>query len=131
MSERKPFEGVLGNTKELRALQKLLSMPDFDFNVSELSRVAGMSRNSAMVTIAKFQQWGILVKKMRRGNMDFYTIDLNDPLVITLKCLNDSLNQKMFPEVVDALDNFEQGEGTKVNAYSSGCPSKSIRRRGA
>jgi len=131
MNERKPFEGVLGNTKELRAIQKLLSMPDIDFNVSELSRIAGMSRNSAMVTIAKFQQWGILVKKMRRGNMDFYTIDLSDPLVITLKCLNDSLNQKMFPEVVDALDNFEEGEGTKANAPASGCPSKSIRRRGA
>jgi hypothetical protein len=128
MKERKPFEGLLGNTKELRAMQKLMSMSDFDFNISELSKVVGVSRNSAMVITYKFLEWGILIKKMRRGNMDFFTLDKKSPLVIAMESLNDSLNAKMFPEIEEVLERVDNPDGPKNETSVARCPSKSSSR---
>lgn len=40
----RPFEGILGNTVELRILEKLIAQPDAEFNVSELGTITGVSR---------------------------------------------------------------------------------------
>jgi len=109
-------------------MQKLTSMSDFDFNISELSRVVGVSRNSAMDITDKFLEWGILVKKMRRGNMDFFTLDRRSPIVVAMGYLNDSLNAKMFPEIEEALGEGTQVDRTRNDISATRCPSKSMSR---
>ena len=123
MTERRPFEGIIGNTKELRALQKLLAMSGFDFNISELSRTIGVSRNSGAEITEKFLQWGIVNRKMRRGNMDFFKLNLESPLVIAMNQFGNAVAMMMFPEIEGVLDEAEQvaeaqGEGTKTSPPS-------------
>jgi hypothetical protein len=128
MKDSKPFEGLLGNSKELRAIQKLMSMPDYDFNISELSRAIGVSRNSAMAITEKFLEWGLLVKKMRRGNMDFYTLDHKSPVVMAMESLNDSLIMRMFPEVEEAIEEVDDAHETRNESSVTRCLSKSKNR---
>jgi len=64
-----PFEGVLGNTVQLRLLQHLMSTPRLDFNITELQRITKVSRPSVDRTIKNFVQWGMVRETGRRGNM--------------------------------------------------------------
>ncbi|MCK9278853.1 MAG: ArsR family transcriptional regulator, partial [Methanoculleus sp.] len=57
----RPFEGVFGNTCELRLLEFLLPLYDMKFNVTELSEEAGVSRVTAGRVVKKFVEWGILI----------------------------------------------------------------------
>ncbi|CVK34330.1 conserved protein of unknown function [Methanoculleus bourgensis] len=41
----RPFEGVFGNTCELRLLEFLLPLDGMKFNITELSEEAGVSRS--------------------------------------------------------------------------------------
>jgi hypothetical protein len=74
----KPFEGILGNTKELRVLERLIASPSVEFNPTNLGRMAGISRDSAIKTIEKLAHWNLLVFTDRKGNMDFYKLNEED-----------------------------------------------------
>ncbi len=101
-TKNRPFEGILGNTVELRILERLLASPDAEFNVSELGTMAGVHRDSASKVIEKFLRWNILVRKSR-GKMDFFRLNTEEPLVTSVNALNDSIIMQMFPEVEETL----------------------------
>lgn len=105
----RPFEGILGNTKELRVLERLIASPRIEFNPTDLGRMTGVSRDSAIKTIEKLTQWNIIIFSSRKGNMDFFKLNEEEPMVIALKAFNDSIIVQMFPEVVDELDQIEEG----------------------
>jgi len=96
--KQKPFEGVLGNTSELRLLQYLISLPKLDFNISELSRVSGVTRPPVDRVIKRFAEWGIVSVLPRRGNMTFYKLDEESPIVNALTDFNNALIEEMYPE---------------------------------
>lgn len=43
----KPFEGLLGNSGELRMIEYLLPLEGIDFNITELGEEVGVSRVTA------------------------------------------------------------------------------------
>ena len=94
-----PFEGVLGNTVQLRLLQHLMSTPRLDFNITELQRITKVSRSSVDRTIKNFVQWGMVRETGRRGNMTFYAINEESQLVRSMRQFNNSLMEIMFPEL--------------------------------
>mgnify|MGYP000990771578 CR=1 FL=1 len=95
----KPFEGVLGNTVQLKLLQYLMSTPRLDFNITELKRVTRVSRPSVDRTVKNFVQWGIVRETGKRGNMTFYAINEESQLVISMRRFNNGLMEIMFPEL--------------------------------
>ena len=102
----RPFEGILGNTVELRIIEKLIAMPDAEFNVTELGNMSGVHRDSASKVIEKFLRWNIIQKVSRRGNMDLFQLNSDEPLVISMNTFNDSIIMQMFPEVEEALEDM-------------------------
>jgi len=96
--KERPFEGILGNTSELRLLEYLISLPKLDFNISELSRVSDVSRPPVDKVIKKFANWGIVQVLPRRGNMTFYKLDEESPIVAALTDFNNALIEEMYPE---------------------------------
>ncbi|HOE52842.1 MAG TPA: hypothetical protein PKO24_04335 [Methanomassiliicoccales archaeon] len=102
----RPFEGILGNTVELRILERLIASPDAEFNVAELSSMTGVHRDSASKVINKFVGWNVLVRTTK-GKMDFYRLNSDEPLVVSINAFNDSLIMQMFPEVRAAMESVE------------------------
>lgn len=102
----RPFEGILGNTVELRILERLIASPDAEFNVAELSSMTGVHRDSASKVINKFVGWNVLVR-ITKGKMDFYRLNSYEPLVVSINAFNDSLIMQMFPEVKAAMESVE------------------------
>ncbi len=99
MSE-KPFEGVLGNSIQLRLLQHLMSAPKLDFNITELERITGVSRPSVDHVIKMFRQWGIALETDKRGNMKFYSINDESNLVASMRQFNCRFNGANVPRTV-------------------------------
>jgi|GEM_PF-1907692 len=91
----KPFEGILGNNCVLRLLEYLLSLPNFDFNVTELSRVSGVSRPRTNDVIKNFLEWKIVREKMERGNMRFYELNKESPLVDAMYYFNHGITSQL------------------------------------
>ena len=106
----RPFEGILGNTKELRVLERLIASPKMEFNPTTLGRMTGVSRDSAIKTIEKLTIWNIIVFSNRKGNMDFYKLNEEEPMVIALNAFNDSIIVQMFPEVMNELEQTKEGK---------------------
>jgi len=96
-TDDEPFGDVLGNTVELRLLEHLLATPKLDFNVTELARAVEVSRPSTNSAVKKFVSFGIAKVVSRRGNMNFYAINEDDPMVGALYRFSDALIDKEHP----------------------------------
>lgn len=109
----RPFEGVLGNTCELRLLESLLPLDDMGFNVTELSEEAGVSRVTAGRVVKKFVEWGILNADNRK--VTNYSLNRSSPIVRSLESLNNALIGRMLGEgEVEEIRNHlrEHGRGS-------------------
>ncbi len=58
--DARPFENLFGETSELRLVEKLLSMPTFEFSITELAQTAGLSRLSTYRAVRKFEKWALV-----------------------------------------------------------------------
>lgn len=85
-----PFEGLFGDSSQLRLIEKLLAMPSFEFSKSELAQIAGISRPSVYRALRLFEQWNF-VRRLRRGKRIRYQLDVDSPLVIALYDVNHAL----------------------------------------
>jgi hypothetical protein len=89
----RPFEGVFGNTCELRLLEFLLPLYDMKFNITELSEEAGVSRVTTGRVVKKFVEWGILIATNDRVLQ--YSINPASPIVRSLEIMNNALIGRM------------------------------------
>lgn len=89
----RPFEGVFGNTCELRLLEFLLPLDDMKFNITELSEEAGVSRVTAGRVVKKFVEWGILTATNDR--IPQYSINPASPIVRSIDIMNNALIGRM------------------------------------
>jgi DNA-binding transcriptional ArsR family regulator len=95
----RPFEGLLGNNCELRMLEFLLPLHGIEFNISELAKEAGVSRVTATRIIKKFVDWEVLTP-VKRGNVTYYSINHNSPIVKTIEQLNNVIIEKMLGDEI-------------------------------
>ena len=93
MTRPHPFEGVFGNTCELRLLEFLLALDDMKFNITELSEEAGVSRVTVGRVVRKFIKWGILTASNDR--IPQYSINPASSIVRSLEIVNNSLIGQM------------------------------------
>jgi DNA-binding transcriptional ArsR family regulator len=85
-----PFEGVLGNSSELRMLEYLLPLEGIDFNITELAEGIGVSRVTVTRIVKKFVELGVLNSK-KTSRITYYSINLDSPIVKNIDQLNNIL----------------------------------------
>ena len=95
---RKAFEGIFGNTAELRILEFLLPLEGLSFNLSELAEEAEVSRPTVQKVVEKFVKHGILKTSRTQGNTTFYEIDTASPFVTLFEEINNVLIEEMLDE---------------------------------
>ena len=95
-----PFVGILGNTSAMRILEYLISLPKFDFNVTELSENAEISRPTADGVIRKFLKWEVIKIKEKRSGITYYQLNEESQLVLSIITFNQAIINKMFPETL-------------------------------
>lgn len=93
MTRPRPFEGVFGNTCELRLLEFLLALDDMEFNITELSEEAEVSRVTVGRVVRKFVKWDILIATNDR--IPQYSINPASSIVRSLEIVNNSLIGQM------------------------------------
>lgn len=87
----KPFEGLLGNNCELRMLEYLLPLQGIEFNITELAKEAGVSIVTTTRVVKKFAKWGVLKPSRTIGNVAYYTINHESPVVKSVEQFNNVL----------------------------------------
>jgi len=90
----RPFEGLLGNTCELRTIEFLLPMHGIEFNLSELEQEMNVSRQTLSKVLKKYDEWG-LVNSRVSGKAIYYSINEESPLVKSIVQLNNVLIETM------------------------------------
>ena len=94
----KPFDGLLGDTKELRILDFLLQMESFSFNITELEREADVSRPTATRIIRMFKERGIVKVERTEGRSAYYKINADSQFVHHIEGINNCLIESMLDE---------------------------------
>jgi len=90
-----PFEGLLGDTPELRLIQFLLPMNECEFNTSDLVNGAKVSRKELNRAIRKLMNWNIVRIVRKRGNVKYYSLNKNSCFITIFEDLNNCIIEKM------------------------------------
>lgn len=91
MDSTPPFEGLFGNTCELRLLEFLLPLDSMSFSAAELADEIEADTSSVEKIAQKFVAWGIL----SADSSPAYTLDPASPIVRSVNVLNNSLIGRM------------------------------------
>ena len=86
-----PFESLLGNNCELRMLEYLMPLEGIEFNITELAEEVGVSRVTATRIVKKFISWGVLKSPRTAGNIAYYSINHESPIVKSIEQFNNVL----------------------------------------
>jgi DNA-binding transcriptional regulator GbsR (MarR family) len=102
-----PFEGLFGDTRELRVIQFLLPSKGLEFNISELARATDVSRPTVKRIAKKFVQWNILKITNKHGNANYYTLDENSGFIEAFEDLNNRIIERMLgEETLEQIANY-------------------------
>jgi len=93
---QKPFEGILGNSTELRLLEYLMPLSGIEFNITELAEETGVSRPTITRIVKKFVKQGILLARVDQFTQ--YSINPASPIVKTMEQLNNIIIESMLGE---------------------------------
>lgn len=90
-----PFEKVFGDTSELRVIQFLLPMSDYEFNISDLARGSGVSRQALNSVVRKLLKWHVLKIVGKRSNANYYALDKDSGFIQALEDLDNCIIEQM------------------------------------
>jgi DNA-binding transcriptional regulator GbsR (MarR family) len=93
-----PFEGLFGDTSELRTIQFLLPVSDLRFNISELARETRISRQTMMRVVAKLTKWNVLKIAGRHGGANYYALNQDSGFIKTFEDLDNLIIEQMEDE---------------------------------
>jgi DNA-binding transcriptional ArsR family regulator len=75
------FEGLLGNTSNLRAIAYLLSFPNAIINEKDLMEEVGVSKPAITKVIRKLAEFELIAKVEQKGNDTYYRVNRASPFV--------------------------------------------------
>jgi DNA-binding transcriptional ArsR family regulator len=93
-----PFAGLLGNTSELKAIQFLLPLHGLEFNISEISRNVGVTRQTLEPAIKKLTKWNVLKVVSKHGNAKYYAMNEDSGFIEAFENLNNRIIEQMLGE---------------------------------
>jgi DNA-binding transcriptional ArsR family regulator len=119
---QKPFEGMFGNSCELRVIEFMLPLEGLEYNLTELQEEMGVTRQTLSKVMKNFEEWG-LVKARIAGNAAYYSINEKSPLVKSIIQLNNVIIEKMLgdEELYELRDYLDAHSALKsdVNVIAS------------
>jgi DNA-binding transcriptional ArsR family regulator len=119
---QKPFEGMFGNSCELRVIEFMLPLEGLEYNLTELQEEMGVTRQTLSKVMKNFEEWG-LVKARTAGNAAYYSINEKSPLVKSIIQLNNVIIEKMLgdEELYELRDYLDAHSALKadVNVIAS------------
>ena len=77
-----PFEGILGDTCELRILEFMLPLKDGVYNVHEISEIIESNTREINIAMDRFVKWGVMNKVGHHS----YSINIDSTI---LKIINE------------------------------------------
>lgn len=95
-----PFEGLFGDTSELRTIQFLLPVRDLKFNISELARETRISRQTMTRVVAKLTKWNVLKIAGRYGGANYYTLNDGSDFIKAFEDLDNCIIGQMLGETI-------------------------------
>ncbi len=93
-----PFEGLFGDTSELRTIQFLLPVSGLRFNISELARETRISRQTMIRVVAKLTKWNILKIAGRHGGANYYALNQDSGFIKAFEDLDNLIIEQMESE---------------------------------
>ena len=90
-AEDTPLLWALGDKSKVKILAALLSEKEHDVNISDLSRLSGLSRSTIYDHIGVLQDAGLVKKTREVSNSDMFQIDLDSKGVESLANLEQFL----------------------------------------
>jgi hypothetical protein len=90
-----PFEGLLGNSNELKVIQFMLPIKILEFNISEIARGTGVSRQTLEPVIKKLAKWNLLKIASKHGNANYYKLNESSGFIEVFENLNNHIIEQM------------------------------------
>ncbi|HQI67614.1 MAG TPA: winged helix-turn-helix domain-containing protein [Methanothrix sp.] len=122
----KPFEGLLGDSSELRLIQFMLPSKGLEFNISELARGAGVSRQTLVHIVKKLVKWNLLRISSKHGNANYYALNEDSGFVEAFESLNNRIIEQMLgaeelAKIAEySIKQGDQGGSGHLLSYRSG-----------
>jgi len=112
---RKPFDGVLGNSSELRLLDFLLPLQDIEFNITDLAEEVKGNRVTVTKVVKKFVEKDIL-KARRVPPVTYYSLNYDSPIVQWFQDGNNLFIEMMLGDEIlyDIHDLIKQKQSMKA-----------------
>ena len=93
-----PFCGVFGNSNELRIIQFLMPLKPLEFNISEIARGTGVSRQTLGPIIKKLTKWNVLRITSKHAEINYYTMHEDSGFIEAFENLNNRIIEQMLDE---------------------------------
>ena len=91
----KPFEGLFGDGSELRLIQFMLPSKGLEFNISELARGTGVTRQTLVHVVKKLVNWNVLKIASKHGNANYYALNEDSGYVEAFESLNNCIIEQI------------------------------------
>lgn len=92
---RKPFEGIFGDTAELKILDLLIPLERVAVSVDDIVKELEIENAKAQKVIKKFLEYGILKHSYQKDGVEYYELNTYSPIVQSLNDINNYLILKM------------------------------------
>lgn len=118
-----PFEGLLGNSCELKLIEFLMPLKDMEFNLTELAEEVNVSRPTVDRIVKKFLKWGIMKVAHTHGKTKYYSLNEDSGFVEVFE----DLNNRLVEQILGQEKLSQVGEyWTKHSLISSSDPKPSL-----
>ena len=106
----KPFEGLFGDSSELRLVQFMLPSKGLEFNISELARGTGVTRQTLVHVVKKLVNWNVLKIASKHGNANYYALNEDSGFVDAFESLNNCIIEQILgvEELARIADYFNE-----------------------
>jgi len=92
-----PFDGIIGSTKELEILQFMISEPNDFYDITDLSLIMGMHRDTVSRIMNKFESQNMVEFRPGRGRSKCYRLNGDSKIVKSFDLLSAALIDSKVP----------------------------------
>lgn len=93
-----PFEGLMGNTCNLRVIEYLLPLKNTKFNEKDLIEDIGVSKPTIIKAIRKFTEYELIKKVEQVGNSIYYKVNSASPFIPLFEDVDNLIIQHLVGE---------------------------------
>ena len=94
----KPFEGLFGDTSELRVIQFMLPLKGLEFNITEIARGTGVTRQTLTHIVKKLEKWTLLKTTGKHVNANYYAINEDSAFVEAFESMDNCIVEQLLGE---------------------------------